>query len=133
MSLTDLRQSAPPLSDLAPDQENDEQVIHLADILHQSTRKPDKTPIELIKMGAEEDLEATPISLEQEETANALGLDLDEEAVLNRKILAAVERVIQDKYADTIEQRISNAVEEAVTREIAAIKRTLMEDDDSMI
>ncbi len=121
-----------PLSDFASDDEDEDQVIQLTDVLRQKP-KPARLPIEKMKMGAEEDLEATPITLEQEDQANALGLDLEADAVLDQKIQAVVERIIQEKYADIIEQRIANEVENAVMREIAAIKRTLTEDDDSMV
>ena len=121
-----------PLSAFASDDEDEDQVIQLTDVLRQDP-KPARLPIEKMKLGAEEDLEATPIPLEQEDRANALGLDLEADTVLDQKIQAVVERIIQEKYADIIEQRIANEVENAVMREIAAIKRTLTEDDDSMI
>ena len=120
-----------PLSDFAPGTDDEDQVIQLADVLNQGAR-PGFPPMEQVKLGAEEDIDARPISVEQEDTANRLGLDLEDEAALDRKILANVEQVIQEKYAGTIEALISQAVEKAVTREIEALKRTLSEDDDTM-
>jgi hypothetical protein len=120
-----------PLSDFAAGTDDEDQVIQLADVLNQGARTG-FPPMEQVKLGAEEDIDARPISIEQEDTANSLGLDLEDEAALDRKILAIVEQVIQEKYAGTIEALISQAVEKAVTREIEALKRTLSEDDDSI-
>jgi hypothetical protein len=110
-----------PLSDFATGTDDEDQVIQLADVLNQGTR-PGFPPMEQVKLGAEEDIDARPISIEQEDTASSLGLDLEDEAALDRKILAIVEQVIQEKYAGTIEALISQAVEKAVTREIDRIQ-----------
>lgn len=111
-----------------------EQVIQLADVLGGGVNE-DRPPIEQIKMGAEEDIANQHISVEAEETANALGMDLVEKTEKEQQILAdkeierTVEQIIQSKYADTIERMVANAVEKAVTQEIEKIKRSLSDDE----
>lgn len=113
-----------PLTEVA--EPADEQVIQLSDVLGQAD-KGTRLPIEKIKMGAEEDLASQPISLEREDTANALGLNLE----MQQKIETAVEHLLETKYADTINQLISDAVEKAVSREFAAIKGAKRDNQDS--
>ena len=125
----------PPLED---DHGNQESVIRLSEVLNHSLPEDERLPIEQIKMGAEEELAKQTISLEAEDTANALGLDLEKDTLeegkplTDREIEAAVERIIQTKYAETIEQLIAKAVEKAVTREIENIKRAMLDGDEPL-
>jgi|GEM_PF-1609724 len=117
--------------------ERPEQIIQLADVLNSGAKKS-RPPIEQIKMGADEDIANQHISLEEEVTADAIGLDLaqenakEQQALSNKEIETAVEQILRSKYADTIERMIASAVEKAVTREIENIKRTLSDDDDPL-
>ncbi len=125
-----------PLTEITDPDDEQEQVIQLSDVLGQTDRE-ERLPIEKIKVGAEEDLAAHPISLEREDTANALGLDLEkqsseEEKLLHdRQIEDAVEHLLQTKFAETINRLIADAVEKAVAREMEAIKRAMQEGDDA--
>lgn len=114
--------------------EQQEQVIQLADVLGGGVIE-DRPPIEQIKMGAEEDIANQHISVEAEETANALGIDLVEKTEKEQHILSdkeierTVEQIIQSKYADAIERMVARAVEKAVTQEIEKIKQSLSDDE----
>ncbi len=125
----------PPFEEERP---HENSVIQLSDVLNQGMPKEEKLPIEQIKVGAEDELAQQSISLEAEVTADALGMDLENEAreentaLTDREIEAAVERIIQTKYAETIERLISKAVEKAVTREIENIKRAMLDGDDPL-
>jgi hypothetical protein len=125
----------PPLEDHPRNQES---VIRLSEVLSHSLPEDERLPIEQIKMGAEEELAKQTISLEAEDTASALGLDLEKDnmeegkPLTDREIEAAVERIIQTKYAETIEQLIAKAVEKAVTREIENIKRAMLDGDEPL-
>jgi len=125
----------PPLEDGLRNQES---VIRLSEVLNHSLPEDERLPIEQIKMGADEELAKQTFSLEAEDTANALGLDLENdtqeegEPLTDRDIEAAVERIIQAKYAETIEQLIAKAVEKAVTREIENIKRSMLDGDEPL-
>jgi hypothetical protein len=138
--MTDGAESLEPIEigaipDLEEEPLTEENIIRLSEVLdHQAHTEP--IPIEQIKMGAEETLATQHISLEAEDTAEALGLDLEqglqeEEITLtDSQIEAAVERIIQKKYAATIEQLVAQAVEKAVTREIETIKRAMLDGDE---
>ncbi len=125
----------PPFEDEGP---HENSVIQLSDVLNQSAPKEERVPIEQIKVGAEEELAQQSISLEAELTADSLGMDLEKEAweedktVTDREIEAAVERIIQTKYTETIERLIAKAVEKAVTREIENIKRAMLDGDEPL-
>ena len=123
----------PEIEEEPPAEEN---IIRLSKVLDHQGRDTESIPIEQIKMGAEESLATQHISLEAEDTAEALGLDLEqrqqeEEITLtDAQIEAAVERIIQKKYAATIEQLVAQAVEKAVAREIENIKRAMLDGDE---
>jgi hypothetical protein len=124
------------IPDLEEEPLTEENIIRLSDVLDHQGRDIEPIPIEQIKMGAEETLATQHISLEAEDTAEALGLDLEqgrqeEEITLtDSQIEAAVERIIQKKYAATIEQLVAQAVEKAVAREIETIKRAMLDGDE---
>ncbi|MGD9364522.1 MAG: hypothetical protein PVH87_02415 [Desulfobacteraceae bacterium] len=128
----DIGSGVVPAVDEADDQQ--EQVIQLSNVLGGGVIE-DRPPIEQIKMGAEEDIANQHISVEEEETANALGMDLFEKTEKEQQILSdkeierTVEQIIQSKYADTIERMVANAVEKAVTQEIEKIKQSLSDDE----
>lgn len=123
----------PPLED---DSRQEEGVIQLSEVIGRNSLEEDMPPIEQIQMGAEEELDNQTISLEAEAAGDAMGLDLEEEArmkdntLTDQEIEAAVERILQTKYAETIERLIAKAVEKAVTREIESIKRAMLDGDD---
>lgn len=120
--------SIPPMDEM--DAADEEQVIQLSNVVKKSPQE-EKLPIEKVKLGAEEDIANHHIPLEEQEAAEALGLDLEKEAKAagDKEIEAALEQILQTKYADILEQLIASAVEKAVTREIENIKRDLAEDD----
>lgn len=122
------------MPDVEEADEQQEQVIQLADVLGGGVVE-DRPPIEQMKMGAEEDIANQHISVEAEETANTLGMDLVEKTEKEQQILSekeierSIEHIIQSKYADTIERMVAKAVEKAVTQEIEKIKRSLSDDE----
>ncbi len=124
------------------DPRHQESVIRLSDVLSHNFPRDERPPTEEIKMGVEEELAKQTISLEAEDTANAMGLDLDLDLeketrqggkpLTDPEIEAAIERIILTKYAETIEQLIAKAVEKAVTREIENIKRAMLDGDEPL-
>jgi hypothetical protein len=123
-------------SDSEDESEHQQQVIQLTDIL----RAPDEQspPAGEFQAGGEQDRAHQPASGESQDTSGPLDSSLDQALEIengseeDRKIKAAVEHVIQTKYADTIEHLIANEVEKAVTREIESIKRTLSGEGDPL-
>ena len=124
------------IPDIEEEPPAEENIIRLSKVLDHQARDTESIPIEQIKMGAEEALATQHISLEAEDTAEALGLDLeqgrqeDEITLTDSQIEAAVERIIQRKYAATIEQLVAQAVEKAVAREIENVKRAMLDGDE---
>jgi dihydroneopterin aldolase len=123
----------PPFED---EPQTEEGLVRLTNVLNLQTSEGQRLPIEQIKMGAEEELATQAISLEAEDRAEALGLSLEKEPqeesskLKYRDIETAVERVIEKKYAATIEHLIAQAVEKAVTREMESIKRAMLDGDE---
>ncbi len=108
-----------PLEEITDPDEEQEQVIQLSDVLGHSRREK-RLPIEKIKMGAEEDIEADPISLEREITANALGLDLEkqmsemEDWINDPHKEKAVEHLLRSKFGPVIDRLVAEGVEKAM-------------------
>jgi hypothetical protein len=125
-------------TDIAPgprdESEHHEQVIQLTDVL--SAPDESSSPATEFHAGGQEDRIQQPLWEESKATSGPLDSSLDRALGIengseeDQKIKAAVEHVIQTKYADTIEQLIANEVEKAVTREIESIKRTLSGEGD---
>ena len=116
--------------------DHQEQVIQLADVLRASNGQ--SSPATEFQADEEDHRAHQLVSRESQDTSDALdsslnqASEIDNESDEDKKIEAAVEHVIQTKYADTIEQLIANEVEKAVMREIENIKRTLSEDDEPL-
>jgi hypothetical protein len=100
---------AEPIEPFEEKTEDQKQVIQLANVLR--TSKPQDTTTGL-------DTDRTDESVE------------DDALFEDKKIEAAVEKIIRTKYADKMEQLIASAVEKAVTQEIENIKRSLSEMDE---
>jgi hypothetical protein len=113
-----------------------EQVIQLADVLRTSNGQ--SSPATEFQADEEDHRAQQLVSSESQDSSDALDSSLDQAPEIDnvsdedKKIVAAVEHVIQTKYADTIEQLIASEVEKAVMREIENIKRTLSEDDEPL-
>jgi 23S rRNA maturation-related 3'-5' exoribonuclease YhaM len=58
-----------------------------------------------------------------EKTAN------EQQILSDKEIERTIEKIIQSKYADTIERMVAHAVEKAVTQEIEKIKRSLPDNE----
>lgn len=120
-----------PVEEITDDQE---QVIQLADIL--SASKTQQPNAEHAPISPEEDMDAPPVNLETQDATAALDVDptnktMEGDALFeDKKIEAAVEKIIRTKYADKMEQLIASAVEKAVTEEIENIRRSLSDLDE---
>jgi hypothetical protein len=118
----------------------DEEIIQLTDVIKTARMQPVSAEPEIDEPAGdsmadrnearylpESDVESPAdddVALIQDELAETHG------AVSREQVEAAIEKIIQTRYADTIERLIAQAVEKAVNSEIQSIKSTFMEDID---
>lgn len=122
-----------PITPLADNNAEQEQVIQLADVLSASKRPPLS---EHSQLSSGEDMDDLPVGSETQDETNGTAPKPEEETAddsalfEDKKIEAAVEKIIRTKYADKLEQLIASAVEKAVTQEIANIRRSLSDNEE---
>jgi hypothetical protein len=126
-------QSGDETIEMAPTDQEPEQIIQLADVLNSS--QTDGLMDGDVQLDIDEALEDEEELSEPDATASVLGIELDDiqdqqlMPLTDKEIDDAVERVIQRKYGASIEELIANAVEKAVSREIESLKRSIMDND----
>ena len=111
-----------------PADADDEGMIDLTDLAandHQDEAPADETPA--VEEAPEEPIIALADVLPPTDGPEAAD---DTVPLTEAQVAAALERVIEKRYGERIEQFLVQTIEKTVRQEIEKIKRTLLEDDD---
>ncbi len=128
------------LTDIAeddPDNEVDETIIELTDIAEEddSGLSLDITTEDEVEI--EEEFEGLELDLETQSPVEDVSDEIETESVQDLSVTqeqleAALERVIEKKFADKIEPILFEKMEKVIEREIADIKESLQKDLDQI-
>ena len=120
--------------------DNDDEIIELTDLASdESSEGENQEIIELTEVDTGEDVSEptdAPLTLEDDISDLGIGDDADKEVdlpeVSQDAFEAALERVIEKKFSESIEKILFEVMEKVIQREIADIKTGLQKDLDDI-
>ena len=126
--MTDETKQDDPIIELTDVVEDDEDLEKtLSDDLLSEDGIPDETPVELSDVHDFNDIE----DIDRAPAADDISVS-DEISVSEAQIEAALERLIEKKFAEKIEPLLFETMERVILREIQKIKTTLLKDADQI-
>ena len=117
-------------NDLSEDDQAEDAVIELTDIVDQGADTEEEEILDLTEIVGD-DREDLDLDIEaegdQEDSEPVASLNVEDLDVTEEQVMAALERVIEKKFADKIETLLFEVLERVIQNEVAEIKESLQQ------